>query len=63
MARTSFDVPMSQVASGIRLQFTFRITGRRRYAARLWLAGRLVRLAAWVAGFGPSGVSIEREEV
>lgn len=52
MANTDLHtrVPMSVVARRVTMHVT--MTGVRRFTLRLRLATQLLRLAAWVAGFG-----------
>lgn len=50
MADLHTTVPMSAVTKNITLQVT--TTGVQTFRARLWLAIKVLKLAAWIAGVG-----------
>ena len=51
MARLVHNVPIKE-AMRKHATLTVNITGMRRYRVRLWIAGQLCRLAAWIACCG-----------
>jgi hypothetical protein len=50
MRQPQLTVPMRELASHVTM--TVKVTGQRRYQVRWWIASRLIRLAALVAGIG-----------
>ena len=45
---TTVDIPMTEVARNLTLEI--HVSGVNTWRARLWLGGKLMRLAVWVIG-------------
>jgi hypothetical protein len=48
----TIEVPMSDVMQRIHMRVAFRITGQAVFPVRVFIAARLVKLAAWILGCG-----------
>jgi hypothetical protein len=46
------EIKARNLMKDTKLTIEFRVTGVKRLKIRLWIATRLIKLAAWIAGIG-----------